>query len=96
VRQHKLPLSNAAEPPQLALHLKAVACATAVQTKTNPALRISRTMRRVSLDQNLDLPAAQGVEIAQKIELERRWKAFEQSPDEGEPWDEVKRSLLSE
>ena len=33
---------------------------------------------------------------AQKDELERRWRAFEQNPDEGEPWDEVKRSLLSE
>ena len=72
-------------------------------------------MSRVPLDQILELPAADRVEIAQLIwesvfehpeavpltqaqkdELERRWRAFEQNPDEGEPWDEVKRSLLSE
>ena len=33
---------------------------------------------------------------AQKDELERRWRAFQQNPDEGEPWDDVKRSLLDE
>jgi putative addiction module component (TIGR02574 family) len=33
---------------------------------------------------------------AQKEELERRWRAFEQNPDEGEHWEDVKRSLLSE
>lgn len=72
-------------------------------------------MSRVPLDQILELPATDRVEIAQVIwesvfdrpdavpltqaqrdELERRWRAFEQSPDEGEPWDDVKRSLLSE
>jgi putative addiction module component (TIGR02574 family) len=72
-------------------------------------------MSRVSLDQILELPATDRVEIAQVIwesvfehpeavpltsaqkdELERRWRAFEQNPDEGEPWDDVKRSLLSE
>lgn len=72
-------------------------------------------MSRVPLDQILELPATDRVEIAQLIwesvfehpeavpltqaqknELERRWRAFEQNPDEGEPWDDVKRSLLSE
>jgi putative addiction module component (TIGR02574 family) len=72
-------------------------------------------MSRVRLDQILELPAAERVEIAQQIwesvfehpeavlltngqkeELERRWRAFEQNPDEGEPWEDVKRSLLSE
>jgi putative addiction module component (TIGR02574 family) len=72
-------------------------------------------MSRVPLDQILELPAAERVEIAQQIwesvfdspedvvltqaqkeELERRWLAFEQSPDEGEPWEETKKSLLSE
>jgi putative addiction module component (TIGR02574 family) len=72
-------------------------------------------MSRVPLDQILELPATDRVEIAQAIwesvfehpeavpltqaqkdELERRWRAFEQNPDEGEPWDDVKRSLLSE
>ena len=33
---------------------------------------------------------------AQKEELERRWQAFEANPDEGEPWEDVKRSLLNE
>ena len=41
-------------------------------------------------------PEAVPVTQAQKDELERRWRAFEQNPDEGEPWDDVKRSLLSE
>jgi putative addiction module component (TIGR02574 family) len=33
---------------------------------------------------------------AQREELERRWLDFEQRPDEGESWDEVKKSLRSE
>jgi putative addiction module component (TIGR02574 family) len=32
----------------------------------------------------------------QREELERRWRALEQNPDEGEPWEDVKQSLLSE
>ena len=65
-------------------------------------------MSRVSLDQILDLPPTERVEIAQEIwesvfhhpenlpltqaqkdELERRWRAFNQNPDEGEPWEDV-------
>lgn len=72
-------------------------------------------MSRVPLDQILELPATDRVEIAQQIwesvvdhpeaipltqaqkdELDRRWRAFEQNPNEGESWDEVKQSLLSE
>jgi len=72
-------------------------------------------MSRVPIDQILELPAAERVELAQQIwesvfdhpegvllttpqreELERRWIAFEQSPDQGEPWEDVKRSLLDE
>ena len=72
-------------------------------------------MSRSPLDQILELPPAQRVEIAQEIwesvfdhpdgvlltdaqkeELERRWHAFQQDPDEGEPWEDVKRSLFSE
>jgi putative addiction module component (TIGR02574 family) len=72
-------------------------------------------MSRSPVDQILQLPADQRVEIAQQIwesvfehpervvltdaqreELERRWHAFEQNPDEGESWEDVKRSLLSE
>ena len=41
-------------------------------------------------------PEALPLTQTQKDELERRWRAFEQNPDEGEPWDDVKRSLLSE
>jgi putative addiction module component (TIGR02574 family) len=41
-------------------------------------------------------PEALPLTSAQKEELERRWKAFEQNPDEGEPWDDVKKSLLGE
>lgn len=44
----------------------------------------------------LEHPEAIPLTQAQKDELERRWRAFEQNPDEGEPWDDVKRSLLSE
>jgi len=62
------------------------------------------TMSRVPLDEILELPAADRVEIAQLIwesvfdhpeavsltraqkdELERCWRAFQQNPDEGEP-----------
>jgi putative addiction module component (TIGR02574 family) len=72
-------------------------------------------MSRVPLEQILELPTAERVEIAQQIwesvfdypeavaltqaqreELERRWRSFEQNPDEGEPWEDVKQSLLSE
>lgn len=72
-------------------------------------------MSRVLLDQILQLPVAERIEIAQQIwdsvsehpegvllteaqkeELERRWKDFEQNPDEGEPWEDVKQSLLNE
>jgi putative addiction module component (TIGR02574 family) len=72
-------------------------------------------MSRSPLDEILQLPTAERVEIAQEIwesvfehpegvmltnaqreELERRWRAFEQNSEEGEPWEDVKRSLLSE
>jgi len=62
-------------------------------------------MSSVTLDEILELPAAERVEIAQEIwesvfnhpetlpltqaqtdELERRWRAFQQNPEEGEPW----------
>lgn len=41
-------------------------------------------------------PEAVRLTAAQKDELERRWLDFEQNPDEGEPWDDVKKSLLEE
>ena len=77
--------------------------------------KIGAIMSRSPLDEILELPTAQRVEIAQEIwesvfehpddvfltsaqkeELERRWRAFEENPDEGEPWEDVKQSLLSE
>ena len=72
-------------------------------------------MTRPPIDQILELPVAERVEIAQQIwesvlehpeavlltsaqreELDRRWLAFEQRPDEGEPWEDVRSSLLNE
>ena len=72
-------------------------------------------MTRPPIDQILELPVAERVEIAQQIwesvlehpeavlltqaqreELDRRWQAFEQRPDEGEPWEDFKSSLLNE
>lgn len=44
----------------------------------------------------VDHPEALPLTSAQRNELERRWRAFEQNPDEGEPWEDVKRSLLDE
>jgi putative addiction module component (TIGR02574 family) len=79
------------------------------------AIIMESDMARVPLEQILQLPTAERVQIAQEIwesvvdhpegvllsdaqkaELERRWRAFEQNPDEGEPWETVKQSLLSE
>jgi putative addiction module component (TIGR02574 family) len=33
---------------------------------------------------------------AQEDELERRWRALEANPSEGEPWEALKTSLLDE
>jgi putative addiction module component (TIGR02574 family) len=73
------------------------------------------SMSRVAIDDILELPAAERVELAQQIwesvfnhpedvsltpaqkkELERRWLAFQERPDEGESWEDVKASLLDE
>jgi hypothetical protein len=53
-------------------------------------------MSTVSIDQILELPAAEELPLtaAQRNVLEQRWQAFEKGPDEGELWDDVKRSLL--
>jgi putative addiction module component (TIGR02574 family) len=44
----------------------------------------------------VDHPEALPLTNAQRDELERRWRAFEQHPDEGEPWEDVKQALLAE
>jgi putative addiction module component (TIGR02574 family) len=59
------------------------------------------TAERVEIAQEIwesvvEYPESVVLTNAQKQELERRWQAFEQNPSEGEPWEEVKRSLLSE
>lgn len=41
-------------------------------------------------------PESLPVTAAQRDELERRWRAFEKDPDAGEPWEDVKKSLLEE
>jgi len=56
---------------------------------------------RVELAQQIwesvfDHPEGVLLTAAQKDELERRWITFQQNPDEGEPWEDVKRSLLDE
>ena len=33
---------------------------------------------------------------AQRDELERRWLDMQQNPDDAEPWDQVRKSLLAE
>ncbi|MEA2488317.1 MAG: putative addiction module component [Acidobacteriota bacterium] len=43
-----------------------------------------------------EYPDAEPLTTDQKDELERRWLAFEQNPDEGESWDDVKKALLEE
>lgn len=41
-------------------------------------------------------PEEVAVTAVQREELERRWLSFQLNPDEGESWDEVKKSLRSE
>ena len=44
----------------------------------------------------VDHPESLPITAAQRDELERRWQAFQENPDEGEPWEDVKRALLDE
>ncbi|HYI08617.1 MAG TPA: addiction module protein [Thermoanaerobaculia bacterium] len=73
-------------------------------------------MSRVPIDEILELPAAERMEIIGRIwesvvaeypypgeisaaqcrELDRRWEKFKEDPDQGEPWEDVEKSLLSE
>ncbi|HEX8152103.1 MAG TPA: addiction module protein [Thermoanaerobaculia bacterium] len=41
-------------------------------------------------------PEAVALTPSQCEELDRRWKSLQDDPDEGEPWEDVKRSLLDE
>jgi putative addiction module component (TIGR02574 family) len=56
---------------------------------------------RVELAQQIwesvhDNPDAVSLTTAQREELERRWVAFQEDPDEGEPWEIVRDALLRE
>src|SRR5437016_2431620 len=44
----------------------------------------------------IEHPETLSLTAAQKNELERRWRAFEQNPDDGKPWEELKKSILNE
>ncbi len=44
----------------------------------------------------LEQPEQVEIPAAQCEELERRWIDLLQNPDEGEPWDDVKKSLRDE
>lgn len=44
----------------------------------------------------LEHPDDLGITAAQREELERRWVDLQQNPDDGEPWSDVKKSLLNE
>jgi putative addiction module component (TIGR02574 family) len=80
------------------------ACARTIQRIMSrvpaPILELSPE-QRVELAQQIwesvvEHPETLAITPAQRDELERRWRAFEQNPDEGEPWEDVKRALLDE
>lgn len=59
------------------------------------------TSERVELAQQIwesvfDHPEELPLTNAQRDELESRWIAFQQNPNEGEPWADVRKSLLKE
>jgi len=55
-------------------------------------------MSRLPIEEIFDLQHPESVPLtdAQRAELERRWLAFQSDPDEGEPWEDVKKTLLEE
>ena len=50
----------------------------------------------VNLQSMLEHPEHFEITEAQREELERRWLDLQQNPDDGEPWDDVKKSLRDE
>jgi len=44
----------------------------------------------------LENPEALPLTDAHRDEIERRWRAFDANPDEGESWEALKKSLLGE
>jgi putative addiction module component (TIGR02574 family) len=72
-------------------------------------------MNRAAIEQILELPPTERLEIVQEIweslqrrdedvlvtpaqraELERIWQEFQKDPEEGEPWEEFRKSLQAE
>ncbi|HXA18604.1 MAG TPA: addiction module protein [Thermoanaerobaculia bacterium] len=59
------------------------------------------TTERVAIVQEiwesmLEHPEDVAITAAQREELDRRWIDLEQNPDDGESWEDVKKSLLNE
>ena len=46
--------------------------------------------------QDMENPETLPLTDAQKDELERRWRALEANPDEGESWETLKKTLLAQ
>jgi putative addiction module component (TIGR02574 family) len=44
----------------------------------------------------LEHPENVEITAAQREELDRRWMDLQQNPDDGESWEDVKKSLLNE
>jgi len=55
-------------------------------------IELAQALWESVLEHPEDLPLTD----AHKEELERRWRALEANPGEGEPWEALKKSLLSE
>jgi len=72
-------------------------------------------MARITVDQLLDMPTAERLELAQALwdsvaanpenvplteaqreELDRRLDDYERNPNDGSPWESIKRSLRGE
>ncbi len=59
------------------------------------------TAERVAIVQEiwesmLEHPEDVAITAAQREELDRRWMDLQQNPDEGESWEDVKKSLQNE
>ena len=59
------------------------------------------TAERIAIVQEIwesmvERPESVKITVAQREELERRWIDFQRNPDDGESWDDVKKSLQDE
>jgi len=55
-------------------------------------IELAQALWESVLEHPEDLPLTE----SQRAELDRRWRAFETNPDEGESWEALKKSLLNE